>query len=116
MLYGSKLREIHVVQLMLSELLGPKPPATVTILSLFLKGKGKFSLLLRNKPEKTWNSKSGNCFRYYLPYGRHYNPLMIRNRSWILTIHKARILRKKLLKKSVFDIQKVGWKNANQRL
>ena len=35
MLYGSKLREIHVVQLMLAELLGPKPPATVTILSLF---------------------------------------------------------------------------------
>ena len=37
--YGSKLREIHVVQLMLAELLGPKPPATVTILSLFLKEK-----------------------------------------------------------------------------
>ena len=33
MLYGSKLREIHVIQLMLAELLGPKTPATVTILS-----------------------------------------------------------------------------------
>ena len=59
MLYGSKLREIHGVQLMLAELLGPKPPATVTILSLILKEKGnyscsrKLSLLLRNKPEKT---------------------------------------------------------------
>ena len=33
----------------------------------------------------------------YVPYARHYNPLLIRNRSWILTIHKARILRKKFL-------------------
>ena len=35
MLYGPKLREIHIVQLMLAELLGPKPPANVTISSLF---------------------------------------------------------------------------------
>ena len=32
MFYGSKLREIHIVQLML---IGPKPPATITISSLF---------------------------------------------------------------------------------
>ena len=25
-----------------------------------------------------------------IPYARHYNPLLIRNRSWILTIHKAK--------------------------
>ena len=25
-----------------------------------------------------------------LPYARHYNPLLIRNHSWILTIHKAK--------------------------
>ena len=27
---------------------------------------------------------------YILPYARHYNPLLIRNHSWILTIHKAK--------------------------
>ena len=32
---------------------------------------------------------------WQLPYARHYSLLLIRNRSWILTIHKARILRKK---------------------
>ena len=26
----------------------------------------------------------------YLPYMHHHNPLLIRNRSWILTIHKAK--------------------------
>ena len=26
----------------------------------------------------------------HIPYARHYNPLLIRNRSWILTIHKAK--------------------------
>ena len=36
----------------------------------------------------------------YIPYVRHHNPLLIRNRSWILTIHKARILRKKPLEKT----------------
>ena len=42
----------------------------------------------------------------YVPYARHYNPLLIRNRSWILTIHKARILRKKPLEKTFLDIKK----------
>ena len=41
-----------------------------------------------------------------LPYARHYNPLLIRNRSWILTIHKARILRKKLLEKTFLNFKK----------
>ena len=41
-----------------------------------------------------------------LPYARHYNPLLIRNRSWILTIHKARILRKKPLEKAFLDFKK----------
>ena len=40
-----------------------------------------------------------------LPYARHHNPLLIINRSWILTVHKVRILRKKLLK-NVFGLQK----------
>ena len=36
---------------------------------------------------------------FKIPYARHHNPLFIINRSWILTIHKARILWKKPLKK-----------------
>ena len=36
----------------------------------------------------------------------HHNPLLIRNRSWILTIHKARILRKKPLEKTFLDFKK----------
>ena len=34
-----------------------------------------------------------------IPYVRHYNLLLIWNRSWILTEHKVRITQKKLLKK-----------------
>ena len=41
-----------------------------------------------------------------IPYARHYNPLLIRNRSWILTIHKARILRKKPFEKTFLDFKK----------
>ena len=41
-----------------------------------------------------------------LPYARHYNPLLISKRSWIPTIHKARILRKKPLKKKFLDSKK----------
>ena len=33
----------------------------------------------------------------YIPYARHHNPLLIRNHSWILTIHKDRIFWKTLL-------------------
>ena len=29
-------------------------------------------------------------YTFGLPYAHHYNPLLIRNRSWILTIHKAK--------------------------
>ena len=36
--------------------------------------------------EQQINSK----IRIILPYARHNNPLLIRNRSWILTIHKAK--------------------------
>ena len=42
----------------------------------------------------------------YIPYARHHNPLLIRNRSWILTIHKVRILRKKPLEKTFLDFKK----------
>ena len=41
-----------------------------------------------------------------VPYTCHHNPLLIRNHSRILTIHKARSLRKKLLKKSFFTFKK----------
>jgi len=41
-----------------------------------------------------------------IPYARHHNPLLIRNRSWILTIHKARILRKKPLEKTFLNFKK----------
>ena len=41
-----------------------------------------------------------------LPYARHYNPLLIWNRSLILTIHKARILRKKPLEKTFLNFKK----------
>ena len=43
------------------------------------------------------------CFHFY----SHYNPHLIRNRSWILTIHKARILRKKIPWRNVFGPRKV---------
>ena len=39
-------------------------------------------------------------------YARHYNSLLIRNHFWILTIHKARILRKKTLEKKFLDFKK----------
>ena len=41
-----------------------------------------------------------NIYLPYIPYARHYNPLLIRNRSWILTIHKA--------KGHINELQKVG--------
>ena len=42
----------------------------------------------------------------YIPYTRHYNLLLINNHSWILTVQKARILRKKLLRKSILTFKK----------
>ena len=51
-----------------------------------------------------------------IPFARHHNPLLIRNRSWILTpvlyrtgiltLHKARILRKRPLEKTFLDFKK----------
>ena len=52
----------------------------------------------------------------YIPYARQYNPLLISNRSWILTIHKARIFKKKAPWKNVFGLQKVGKKYTNRGL
>ena len=43
---------------------------------------------------------------FVIPYARHHNPQLIRNRSWILTIHKTRILRKKPLEKTFLDFKK----------
>ena len=55
-----------------------------------------------------------------IPYARHHNPLLITNRSWILTIHKDRIFRKNLLenkemvfKNGVKNIQTVGYNGAH---
>ena len=54
----------------------------------------------------------------YLPYPRHHNPLLIRNRSWVLTIHKERILWKNLetkemvFKNGVKTIQAAGYNGA----
>ena len=45
-----------------------------------------------------------------LPYARHYNPLLIRNRSWILTIHKAKGHSTRMnLKNWVKSIQTAGY-------
>ena len=44
--------------------------------------------------------------RIQLPYARHHNQLLFRNHSWILTILKSRILRKKPLEKTFLDFKK----------
>ena len=41
----------------------------------------------------------------HIPYARHHNPLLIRNRSWILTIHKALIFWKNLLENKEITFQ-----------
>ena len=41
----------------------------------------------------------------HIPYARHHNPLLIRKRSRILTIHKDRIFPKKLLEKKEMDLK-----------
>ena len=55
-----------------------------------------------------------------IPYARHHNPLLIRNRSWILAIHKDRRFWKNLLenkemvfKKWVKNIQTPGYNGVN---
>ena len=55
--------------------------------------------------EYTMEFSSGHVLCKIL-YVRHHNPLLIWNHSWILTIHKARILRKKPLEKTFLDIKK----------
>ena len=50
-------------------------------------------------------TRQQNSPKNQIPYARHYKPLLIRNRSWILTIHKARILRKKGPWKTIFGLQ-----------
>ena len=45
-------------------------------------------------------------FKVHIPYTHHQNPLLIRNHSCILTIHKAGILRKKPLEKTSVDFRK----------
>ena len=48
----------------------------------------------------------------WIPFVHNYNPLLIRNRSKILTIHKARILRKRPLEKTFLDLKK--WVKSTQ--
>ena len=43
-----------------------------------------------------------------IPYTGHHNPLLIRNRSWKLTIHKPRLFWKKLPWKQRNGVQKWG--------
>ena len=47
----------------------------------------------------------------HIPYSCHYNPLLITNRSWILTIRKDRVFWKKSLKNKEMDF-KNGVKNV----
>ena len=49
-----------------------------------------------------WSWEHGNTYRK-----RHYNPLLIRDRSWIRTTHQAEILRKKPLAKTFLDFKKL---------
>ena len=49
--------------------------------------------------EIAWLSDGKNIhWSKMIPYVHHHNRLLIINRSWLLTIHKVRILQKKLLK------------------
>ena len=49
--------------------------------------------------EIAWLSDGKNIhWSKMIPYVHHHNRLLIINRSWLLTVHKVRILRKKLLK------------------
>ena len=61
-----------------------------------------FTLLIK------WPSWQGHSFVriIYILYARHYNPLLIRNHSWLLTMRKTRILRKKSPKKRFLDFKK----------
>ena len=50
----------------------------------------------------------------YIPYAYHYNPLLIRKRSWILTIHKAKGHSTEMnFKKWVKSIQTAGYNGAH---
>ena len=63
-----------------------------------------------------WTSHPNFLFPIHIPYARHHNPLLITNRSWILTIHKDRIFWENLLenkemvfKNGVKNIQTAGY-------
>ena len=60
-------------------------------------------------------TQNGRKYTYRTQSWPYNNPLLIRNRSWILTIHKTRIL-KKAPWKNVFELQKVGKKYTNRGL
>ena len=58
--------------------------------------------------------KPKKVFQLNIPYAHHYNPLLIWNCSWILTIHKVRNLQKKL-HKTPFLAFKNGVKSIQNR-
>jgi hypothetical protein len=64
------------------------------------------SIIFLNFTNTSSKPKKGSIIFKNIPYARHHNPLCIRNRSWILTIHKARILRKKPLEKTFLAFKK----------
>ena len=51
---------------------------------------------------------------YHIPYGCHYNPLLIRNRSWILTIYKTKGHSRQMnFKKWMKNVKTTGYNDAN---
>ena len=51
---------------------------------------------------------------YHIPYGCHYNPLLIRNRSWILTIYKTKGHSTQMnFKKWIKNVKTTGYNDAN---
>ena len=55
---------------------------------------------------QAFNSWICQHYCFYM-YARHYNPLLIRNRSWILTIHEARIFRRIPLEKTFLTLKSI---------
>ena len=89
--------------------IGHDPPRCKRIMPNFCEST---SLLLWKRTDKVYT-------KYQVPYVGHYNPLLIRHRSWILTIHKANILRKKPLAKTQVIMALVHYylsMEANNRL
>ena len=69
---------------------------------------------LWHKERKATNPENPVFTCFCLPYARQCNPLLIRNRNWILTIHKAKGLRTWInFKNLVKSIQTAGYNGAH---